>query len=113
MDASPADRVSSIDATPAACLARARRSLDGLSVGDAFGETFFARRASIAYKQIAENRPWRWTDDTAMAVSIMEELIERGDIDEDVIADRYARRYIAEPWRSYGSTAEGILTAIS
>lgn len=113
MDASPADRVTTIDATPNACLARARRSLDGLSVGDAFGETFFARRNRIAMRQIVDDTAWRWTDDTAMALSIVEELAARGDVDEDVLADRFARRHTDEPWRGYGGTAHSILTYIA
>ncbi len=101
-----------IDPSAAACLARARRCLDGLSVGDAFGESFFPRRGDIEARRIATHGPWRWTDDTAMAVSITEELIARGDVDEDALAVRFARRYAAEPWRGYGGTAHEILTAI-
>ncbi len=102
-----------MDASPAACLARARASFEGLSVGDAFGETFFARRTRIAMRVIADDITWRWTDDTAMALSIMEELATRADVDADALAIRFARRYQAEPWRGYGGTAHGILTGIA
>jgi ADP-ribosylglycohydrolase len=101
-----------MDDSPAACLARARRSFEGLSVGDAFGETFFSRRPRIAMRAAVDDMAWRWTDDTAMALSIMEELVARGDVDEDELALRFARRYDAEPWRGYGGTAHSILTAI-
>ncbi len=101
-----------MDSSPAACLARARVSLEGLSVGDAFGETFFARRGNIASRTVPEHAPWRWTDDTAMALCLVEELAERGDIHEGSLATRFARRYVAEPWRGYGGTAHGILGAI-
>jgi ADP-ribosylglycohydrolase len=94
-------------------LARARQSLDGLSVGDAFGEGFVARREAIGRRQPSPAVPWRWTDDTAMALSIVDELAVRGDIDADALAKRFADRYVAESWRGYGGTAHGILTALA
>ncbi|HUQ08437.1 MAG TPA: ADP-ribosylglycohydrolase family protein [Kofleriaceae bacterium] len=105
-----------MDASTAACLARARASLDGLSVGDAFGETFVVHKSHIASRTpvpATPASPWRWTDDTAMAVSIMRELIAKGDVDEESLAKRFADTYTAEPWRGYGGTAHGILTAIA
>jgi ADP-ribosylglycohydrolase len=90
-------------------LARARNSLQGLSVGDAFGECFFwfpleARALPPA--------PWRYTDDTAMALGIVEVLERFGAIDEDALAQVFARNYAAEPWRGYGSSAHQVLHAI-
>src|SRR5688572_9909464 len=97
-------------------LARARIALEGLSVGDAFGETFFLpaeqARAFIDDRLVSDRRPWRWTDDTAMALSIVEVLAERGTIDRDALASAFAARYHAEPWRGYGGTAHEILCAI-
>ena len=62
-----------LPADHAARIARARRSLDGLSVGDAFGEQFFVH-PNMAESLIADRAepraPWRWTDDTAMARNI-------------------------------------------
>ncbi len=92
---------------------RAFASLDGLSVGDAFGEGFMGRRNAIERRQPSPAVPWRWTDDTAMALSIMEELVARGDVDVDALARRFAARYVAEPWRGYGGTAHGILAGIA
>src|SRR5262245_45014947 len=50
-------------------LARAMASLDGLSVGDAFGERFFLH-PHVAQLIIGERGlpepPWRYTDDTQM-----------------------------------------------
>lgn len=101
-----------MDAAPTVALARARACLEGLSVGDAFGETFVTHRAAIAARATPATTPWRWTDDTAMALAIVGELATRGDIDPDALAADFARRYLAEPWRGYGGTAQGILTAI-
>jgi ADP-ribosylglycohydrolase len=103
--------------TTEAALGRARRSLIGLAIGDAFGETMFgdhaeaARRAAI--RLIATRRPWRWTDDTAMALSIVEVLGRRGEIDPDALAEAFARRWAAEPDRGYGQGAFNLLTRIS
>lgn len=56
----------------------ARRSLLGLAVGDACGETMFGPPQEVgrrvAKRLISTRRPWRWTDDTAMALSIVEVL---------------------------------------
>jgi ADP-ribosylglycohydrolase len=96
-------------------LARARLSLAGLSIGDAFGETFFHAEGSIRWRiherGLAEPA-WNWTDDTAMAISIYETLKRNGRIDQDELAERFARRYAVEPWRGYGATAHEILAAI-
>jgi ADP-ribosylglycohydrolase len=99
-------------------MARARRSLDGLSLGDAYGERFF-HGTSIAHAD-ADDPPavpalpvWRWTDDTAMAISIVEELDDRGAIDPGALARRFAARYLLEPDRGYGGTAHEILGEIA
>jgi hypothetical protein len=55
-------------------LSKAKQSLEGLSVGDAFGELCF--RIS-PYETTTAQLPsgiWRWTDDTYMALSIVEVL---------------------------------------
>lgn len=92
----------------------ARRSVLGLSVGDAFGQQFFSRRGIfwLQYKTPPEP-PWRWTDDTAMAIEIVAEMSEGGEIDQDRLAKRFADRYVAEPDRGYGFGAKKLLQAIS
>ena len=69
---------------------RARRSLLGLAVGDAFGETMFGEpqdsATRAAKRLISTRRPWRWTDDTAMALSIVEVLGRHETIDADALA---------------------------
>lgn len=98
-------------------LARARESLLGLSVGDAFGETMLAapgeaaRRA--AKRLIPMKRPWRWTDDTAMALSIVEVLGCHEAVDVDALAAAFARRWTEDPDRGYGQGAYDLLTRIS
>ncbi len=58
-------------------------------------------------------RPWRWTDDTAMAVSVVETLSEHGGVEQDDLATRFAERFIAEPGRGYGQGAQGLLSQMA
>src|SRR4051794_26399257 len=96
-------------------LKRALLSLAGLSVGDAFGERFFIHpkvvEGMIASRALPRE-PWTWTDDTAMALSVVAVLEKHGSIEQDVLANAFAARYAADPHRGYGGTAHGILHAI-
>ncbi|RMG16745.1 MAG: ADP-ribosylglycohydrolase family protein [Planctomycetota bacterium] len=98
---------------PAARRARALAALEGLSVGDAFGERFLEPGgiARLARRELAPP-PWRWTDDTAMALSVVEVLCAEGRIEPDALARAFARRYATDPRRGYGRAAHGILRAI-
>jgi len=98
----------------AARLERMRLSLDGLSVGDAFGQHFFAPEGVeflIGQRQIPYPR-WRWTDDTEMALAITEVLERHGRIQPDELAQNFCQRYHRNPLRGYGATAHQILQAI-
>jgi len=96
-------------------LRRARASLDGLSVGDAFGEQFFrsidAARALIATRTLPDP-PWPHTDDTAMALSVFAVLDECGGIDQERLATLFFERYYHDPARGYGRGAHEILQSI-
>src|SRR5215813_10127996 len=92
---------------------RAWLSLDGLSVGDAFGERFFGPSHEVL-QNIARRdlpvAPWIYTDDTEMALSIVEILQEHGGIDQYLLAQRFARRMQFS--RNYGKGAYTILCGI-
>ena len=94
-------------------LERALVSLEGLSLGDAFGESFFTSDAvhRIQRRELTAG-PWRWTDDTAMAVSIIGTLAACGTVDQDDLAQRFARRYGEDPGRGYGAATHRSLTEI-
>jgi ADP-ribosylglycohydrolase len=96
-------------------LRRAKLALEGLSVGDAFGECFF--RAPSAHLLIAARTPppfpWHYTDDTEMALGIVDVLKGHGHIHQDELARVFARRYSINPFRGYGGMAQEILEAIS
>src|SRR5579884_2550114 len=91
---------------------RALLTLDGLAVGDAFGEQFFGTGVVRVATRELPPMPWRWTDDTAMALGIMEELLRVGHIEKDALARVFARRWHEEPARGYGATSYRILEAI-
>jgi ADP-ribosylglycohydrolase len=94
--------------------ARALLALAGLSVGDAFGEQFFVESSVLEYR--ISNRaepagPWFWTDDTNMALSIADVLIEYGTIDQQALAASFAARY--DMSRGYGPAMHRILRRIT
>lgn len=94
---------------------RARLSLEGLSVGDAFGEQFFLSLETVESdieRRIVPAAPWPYTDDTMMGLSVVEILEEHGAIEQEALARRFATRYRAEPHRKYGGTAHRVLTEI-
>lgn len=93
-------------------LEKALLSLQGLSLGDAFGEQFFSLPLSLALRKELPPGPWRWTDDTHMALSIVETLQVHGHIDQDALAQAFARRYAGEPWRGYAGGAQRLLRQI-
>lgn len=89
---------------------KALLSLDGLSVGDGFGAAFgeLERSKPIADQQIASRvfptHPpiWHWTDDTHMALSIVEILDGFESIEQDELADAFTDRFHEDPTRGYG-----------
>ena len=95
---------------------RALLSLNGLSVGDGFGECFFT--ATDIIERRLEQRdppppPWIVTDDTTMALSIVRCLKRYGHIEQDMLAAAFAQEFVREPNRGYGGMARQILSAIS
>jgi ADP-ribosylglycohydrolase len=95
-------------------LQRARVSLDGLSIGDAFGQCFFFSSGvneAIAERQMPTT-PWHYTDDTIMAFSIYDSLENHSCIDADKLALMFAKRYTNDPARGYGGGMHDTLRAI-
>ncbi|MGQ4512328.1 ADP-ribosylglycohydrolase family protein [Streptomyces sp. DW26H14] len=87
----------------------ALRSLEGLAMGDAFGERWFSRfrEPEQALAQIRDRRPpeepqWPWTDDTALALALHRVLVERGTVDQDRLAACFGLAYDAHSGRGYG-----------
>ncbi|MCA9075510.1 MAG: ADP-ribosylglycohydrolase family protein [Planctomycetaceae bacterium] len=78
---------------------RLHDSLRGLSIGDAFGQQFFACPENTLLRKTAVI-PWRWTDDTEMACSIVRILHTHGEIEQDALATSFATRF--DRGRGYG-----------
>jgi hypothetical protein len=95
-------------------MARARLALEGLSVGDGFGYSIFipGQPGSLRRPRPLPRPPWVYTDDTVMALGIVEVLGRHGRIDQDELARVFARRYAAEPDRGYGPGTRDILEAV-
>ena len=88
-------------------------ALEGVSVGDAFGECFFSAPRECLRNRELPSPPWVWTDDTHMALSIVETLQAHGEIQQDTLAGAFARRFMAEPYRGYGKGAFALLSRIA
>jgi len=96
--------------TPNSRLARAALSLEGLSVGDAFGEQFFVDPYTV--EDLIEARtlpeaPWYFTDDTQMALSVVSILRQYHKVSQDILAMSFGARYDAR--RGYGGAMHWLL----
>jgi ADP-ribosylglycohydrolase len=91
-------------------------SLQGLALGDAFGQQFFREAAFIEPLLDLRQPPsgtWHWTDDTAMAIGIVDVLTRQGSLDQDELARVFARNYMNEPHRGYGAGQHRLMRAIA
>jgi ADP-ribosylglycohydrolase len=105
-----AEQLETQQSTPDACTARALESLEGLSCGDAFGECFFDSRnraVEIRASRTLPPTPWRFTDDTIMAVSVCACLERHHGIEPEWLAESFARHY--DPERGYGQAMNALL----
>ncbi len=126
-----------MNSSPDARLNRALDSLEGLSVGDAFGEQFFmsfemaarllekeeewqgppyAFEDDFVLRELVDVRrldfmapTWKWTDDTALALEIVAELRDNGSINPDLLATRFSNRYLLDTSRGYGGAMHSLL----
>jgi ADP-ribosylglycohydrolase len=93
----------------------AKTSLLGLSIGDAFGETFFGPAEIIAERinnrELQEGN-WFFTDDTVMGIGVYNILSKFGAINQEELAREFADNYTLDNYRGYGGTAQKILRDI-
>ena len=97
-------------------LALAMEALEGLSVGDALGEALsYSHVRARELQDFSSFRPGtvRYTDDTAMALGILECLSRCKTIDEDALAWIFAKNFRADPERGYGKMSRRTLTQLS
>ena len=92
-------------------LLRAVVSLEGLSIGDAFGERFVTGYADeLIAARTPPRPPWYFTDDTQMALSIYSFLRQHGGIDQDALATDFSVHYDED--RGYGDAMNRLVPMI-
>ncbi|MGI5350330.1 ADP-ribosylglycohydrolase family protein [Streptomyces sp. CA-250714] len=94
----------------------AHESLDGLAMGDAFGDGWFTRSWEPMEEQWTARRlrpaPWAWTDDSAMAFVLFAHLTAYGQVHPGRLAREFAAAYAEDPGRKYGPSMHGVLRRI-
>ncbi len=92
-----------------------KKSLKGISVGDAFGESFFGEADQILkyiQKREIPETSWEFTDDTVMAIAVFEQLEKYDTIQQDELARQFSINHKLDLNRGYGATARRILREI-
>ena len=93
----------------------ARKSLKGVTIGDAFGESFFGNTNEMILHVQQKTIPqttWEFTDDTVMALAVYEQLEKHGTINQDELASCFSINHDKDVNRGYGATARRILREI-
>lgn len=100
------------DSAHSSRLTRALAGLRGLATGDALGSCFTvpAHYEALRRCEIPDGGPWRWTDDTEMACSVIAVLDAYGRIDQDALARSFAEHH--DVGRGYGSAVDRLLEGI-
>ncbi|MBO1419929.1 ADP-ribosylglycohydrolase family protein, partial [Streptomyces sp. FH025] len=98
----------------------ARGALEGLALGDGFGERWFPlfRQPRLAFTQIRARQvppesPWHWTDDTAMALSVYGILTAFDAVHQDRLAQAFGATYQADAYRGYGHGMHQLLPKLA
>lgn len=94
---------------------KARGALLGAALGDALGRGFEgdpSPSGSEIGDVLRAHATLHYTDDTAMTIALAESLVAVGDLDEDHLAETFARHWHGEPWRGYGGGTASLLRAI-
>lgn len=94
----------------------AEKSLLGLSIGDAFGDSFFGdesiAKACIYNHTIPTYTKWEFTDDTVMAIAITNNLKQFNQINQDQLAIQFGKNYERDPNRGYGASIHRLLRGL-
>jgi poly(ADP-ribose) glycohydrolase ARH3 len=77
--------------------------LYGTFLGDAIGSRFEGwlpdEISPLDHKSVLENPPKYYSDDTQMAISVFEEMVENGYVDQESLTHRFLKRF--STWRGY------------
>lgn len=83
----------------------ASKSLMGISIGDAFGESFFGEESLIKthiHQRIIPESPLDFTDDTIMTIAVFKSLEKFGQINQGFLAEEFTKNYYLDINRGYG-----------
>ena len=76
----------------------------GILLGDALGSRFIDKEPDeippLDMEYVRAHPAKNYTDDTQMAISVLEEMVENGVIDQSSLRERFLHRF--SPWRGYG-----------
>lgn len=95
-------------------LDRALLALEGLSIGDAFGERFLSYPdllARLIIDRALPSAPWKYTNDTEMSLSVVNILRHHQGIDQDALARSFVEHH--DSVRNYGRATEHLLLEMS
>ena len=92
---------------------RVIRSLDGLSIGDAFGQRLSEAGDDVFRVRTVPPGPWPWNGATHMALSVVETLLESDAIDADALAGRFAARYVDQAHRGYSPHSSRLFSLLA
>ena len=85
----------------------------GGAIGDAIGELAFRypERARLV-EQLELVERLRYTDGIVMTIALAETLLERNDVDPQLLGNTLRESYHEEPWRGYGEGARSIYSLV-
>ncbi|MGD1318593.1 ADP-ribosylglycohydrolase family protein [Chryseobacterium sp. 2R14A] len=93
----------------------ASKSLTGISIGDAFGESFFGDEdlmKNYIQQRIIPESSLDFTDDTIMAIAVFKSLGKFGMINQKFLAEEFTKNYYLEINRGYGPSMHQYFRAI-
>ncbi len=97
-------------------LDRSLLTLDGVSLGDSFGQTFFDAEAAATERISTRTLPdatWYLTDDSIMASAVHSTLASQGSIDQSELISRFVQLYEHDRSRGYGATMARMLRLVA
>jgi len=93
----------------------ASKSLKGISIGDAFGESFFGEENLMKnhiHQKILPETSLDFTDDTIMSIAVFKSLEKFNKINQDFLAEEFTRNYYLDINRGYGPSMHQYFRAV-
>lgn len=93
----------------------ASESLNGIAIGDAFGESFFGEEGlinSYIHQRILPEKFIDFTDDTIMAIAVFKSLEKFGEINQDFLSEEFTKNYYLDINRGYGPSMHQYFRAV-